>query len=407
VTTLSLTKAALTYLRALCLDIPNRRVGSDGNRAAVAFFADTAASVCFQIDAASFDCIDWETEGVDLHAGGISFEAFASPYSLGCQVDAPLAAVSTVAALASADLAGRVVLLHGEIATHQLMPRHFPFYNPEEHQQIIQLLEAKAPLAIIAATTRDLEMVGSMYPFPLFEDGDFDIPSVYMTAEDGERLLEFVGQNVSLHSRAQRIPSTGHNIVAEKGRNPHHRVVLFAHIDTKADTPGAIDNAAGVVALLLLAELLADYDGELGVELVAMNGEDYYAVPGQMLYLTQNADRFDEIVLGINIDGAGYYKGGIAYSLYDCPQDIADLIHETIPVHEDIIPGEPWYQGDHGLFLYHGRPALAFTSEYLDELMADVVHTSDDTMEIVDAVKLAHLAEAIYDLISSFDHTSN
>ena len=34
--------------------------------------------------------------------------------------------------------------------------------------------------------------------------------------------------------------------------------VLCAHIDSKLNTPGALDNAAGVVTLLLLAELLAD-----------------------------------------------------------------------------------------------------------------------------------------------------
>jgi len=46
----------------------------------------------------------------------------------------------------------------------------------DEHQHIIHLLETKAPRAIIAATTRDPQMVGAMYPFPLFEDGDLIFP---------------------------------------------------------------------------------------------------------------------------------------------------------------------------------------------------------------------------------------
>ncbi len=44
------------------------------------------------------------------------------------------------------------MLVRGELAREQLMPKNFPFYQPEEHQRIIHLLEAQKPLAIIAAT---------------------------------------------------------------------------------------------------------------------------------------------------------------------------------------------------------------------------------------------------------------
>lgn len=220
--------------------------------------------------------------------------------------------MDTVESLEKAELDNRIVLLYGEIAAHQLMPKNFPFYNPDEHRHIISLLEQKQPLAIITATGRDVEMVGSVYPFPLFEDGDFDIPSVYMKDVDGERLLKHVGDVVTLHSNAQRIPASGMNVVAHKGQNRDKRMVIFAHIDAKKGTPGALDNATGVVVLLLLAELLADYDGSLSVELVAMNGEDYYSTPGHRRYLKQNEGKFDTIQLGINIDGAAYHKGAIA-----------------------------------------------------------------------------------------------
>jgi aminopeptidase YwaD len=66
--------------------------------------------------------------------------------------------------------------------------------------------------------------------------------------------------------------------VARKG-HADRRVVVFAHIDSRIGTPGANDNASGVASLLLLAQLLEDYRGSLCVELVAMNGEDYYSNP--------------------------------------------------------------------------------------------------------------------------------
>jgi aminopeptidase YwaD len=331
---------------------------------------------------------------------------------LGCRVRAPLVVISTPAELEAADLSGRIVLLRGEIAAEQLMPKNFPFYNPDHHRRIIHLLETKKPRAIVAATSRDLQGVGGIYPFPLFEDGDFDVPSVYMTEEEGNRLAEHAtataavlrGQEISLHSRAHRIPSTGCNVIARKGADPLCRVVLFAHIDARLGTPGANDNASGVVALLLLAELLADYSGKMGIEIVAMNGEDYFSNPGEQQWIALNTGKFDEIVLGINLDDIGYHRGSIAYSLYDCPADMADSIRRLFCAHQGLIEGEPWYQGDHGLFLINHRPTLAVTSELLAELMAEITHTPKDTVEIVDPAKLVTVALALRDLLLHLDH---
>jgi aminopeptidase YwaD len=374
-------------------------VGSAGNRAAIALFADVVSSFGFETESPEFDCIDWRQDGVDLAVAGSTFEAFASPYSLGCDASAPLLVLSSVEELEAAQAAGRIVLLRGELAKEQLMPKNFPFYNPDEHKRIIQLLETKKPLALIAATSRDVEMVGSMYPFPLFEDGDFDIPSVYMTDEEGIRIAKHAGADVSLESRTQRIAAKGCNVIARKGTGPDRRVVILAHIDARMGTPGANDNASGVVVLLLLAELLADYAGDLGIEMVAMNGEDYYSNPGEQLYLALNSDRFREIVLGINLDDVGYYRGQIAYSLYGCPLELADSIRKTFSRHGGLLEGESWYQGDHGLFLINQTPALAITSELLEELMSEITHTPKDNLEIVDPAKLVNLALALRDLL--------
>jgi len=394
-----LSERAETCLRKLCVEIPSRRVGSEGNRAAADFFAGIVASFGFETDTPEFDCVDWKGEGASLTVKGAAFESFTSPYSLGCEVSAPLVVVSTVEELEAADVSNSLVLLRGDIAKEQLMPKNFPFYNPDHHRRIIKLLEAKEPRAIIAATSRDVVMVGSMYPFPLIEDGDFDIPSVYMTDEEGKRLARHAGKEISLESRAHRIAAKGCNVIARKGANPNRRVVLFAHIDARIGSPGAGDNASGVIALLLLAELLADYSGDLGIEIVALNGEDYYSNPGEQQYLAINAGRFDEIVLGINLDDVGYYRGDIAYSLYDCPPDIASSIHKVLSIYKGIVEGKPWYPGDHGLFLLNQRPALAITSELLEELMAEITHTPKDRPEIVDVTKLVSLAVALRDLL--------
>jgi aminopeptidase YwaD len=277
------------------------------------------------------------------------------------------------------------------------MPKNFVFYNPEEHQHIIALLEQKRPAAIISITGRNTALAGGVYPFPMFEDGDFDIPSVYMTEEEGKRLLSCIGKSAVLTSRSARIPAIAYNVIARKGKDTAERVVITAHIDAKKGTPGAIDNATGVATLLLLAELLKDYDGARMLELVAFNGEDYYAASGQMDYLKKNQEHFKNIVLNINIDGAGYHEGNTAVTFFDLPKALKALCNDMVETFDGITEGIPWYQGDHSMFIQHGCPAIAITSQwFLEHLDSQAItHTANDNLDIVDCRKISELAAAL------------
>ncbi len=240
-------------------------------------------------------------------------------------------------------------------------------------------------------------------PFPLIEDGDFDIPSVYMTEEEGAKLARHAGRKTVLDFQAERLPAKGCNVVARSGSHSGRRVVVCAHIDAKQGTPGALDNATGVVVLLLLAELLQDYSGKLGLEIVALNGEDYYSAPGEMQFLRDNEGKFEEIALAINMDGAGYHQGNSAYSLYGCPAEIAGPIRGVFSVQAGMIEGEPWYQSDHAIFVQQQRPALAITSDRFDELWTYVAHTARDKPEMVDPGKLVDIAQALRVLLLDLD----
>jgi aminopeptidase YwaD len=282
------------------------------------------------------------------------------------------------------------------------MPKHFPFYNPEQHQRIIALLEDKRPLAIVCATARNPDLAGGLYPFPLIEDGDFDIPSVFTTDVEGARLLSHLGQKAVLESKGRRIPAQAENVVARKGSGGR-RIVVCAHIDAKIGTPGAVDNGGGVVVLLLLAELLADYDGDLEIEIVALNGEDYYSAPGQKLYLAQNEKKMAEIMLAINLDGVGYRKGKSAYSLYGCPLDLERIVRQALDARDGTMEGPAWYQSDHSIFIQAGIPAVAITSEEFLELWSAIAHTPDDVPDLVDPGKLVESAQALRGLVLALD----
>lgn len=400
---LNLREEAERHLKYLAEKIPTRRVGSTGNRLATDFFDKTIASFGFTTECPRFECMDWTQDGAHLTVEGRSFQARVSPYSRGCSVDAPLETASSVEELKAVAASGKILLLHGKIANEPLMPKNFRFYNPDEHRQIYALLESKNPLAIITATGRNPEMAGAVYPFPMIEDGDFDIPSVYITEEEGSELAKQRGKATSLEIRSQRIPSHGFNVIARKKGTSGKRIVVLAHIDSKDGTPGALDNAGGITILLLLAELLQEHRGKHEVEIVALNGEDYYSNPGEIQFLETNEGRLGDIVLGINIDGVGYRKGKTAFSLYAAQDELANAIRKVVLRNDDLTEGTPWYQGDHMLFVLSQVPALAWTSEESAELMSSIVHTEKDTPEMIDFDKLAGTAAAIHDLIAALD----
>ena len=392
------------YLDTLCYQIPNRRVGSEGNRQATSFFGETMRSFGFEVVYPEFDCVDWQSEGAVLSMNEEVLQAQPSPYSLGALVKAPLVMASSASDLETLDLSDKILLMRGGLTQEQFLPKYFPFFQVEEQQKIIHLLETKQPRAIITATTRTPEMAGALYPFPLFEDGDFDIPSVFVTDELGARIAAYAGCDVGLEIRARRIPARACNVVARKGGNTKERMVLFAHIDAKLGTPGALDNGTGIATLLLLAELLKEYTGEKCIEIVALNGEDYYSNPGEQLYLLQNEARYEEISLGINIDGLGYVEGKTAYSMYGCPPELTAAIEAVFAQNEVFLAGEPWFQGDHAIFLMNQRPALALTSERIYELMTQFVHTDRDTPEIIDPDKVVRTALVLHQFLVQQDY---
>lgn len=394
---------ATKILQRLCVEIANRDVGSTGNRQASDYFADTIARYGFETNRQEFDCLEWVQGEAELGVDGKGFQVQVSPYSLGCNLRAPLVPIKTAAELAAVDLEDKILLLHGEIAKEQLMPKNFPFYNPENHQQIYKLLEEKAPLAIISATARNPEVAGGVYPFPMIEDGDFNIPTATMTDQEGKRLLKAAGKMTTLKIDSQRIPAKGYNVIARKGTQMNQRLVISAHIDAKPDTPGAIDNGTGVTVLLLLAELLQDYAGNLGVEIVALNGEDHYSAAGQKLYLHENAEELTSIALAVNLDGAGYFEGQTEYSCYGCSAKIEGVIERVFSNFPELRHGEQWYQSDHMIFAMKGRPAMAITSQYFLQTFNEITHTPKDHPGIVDVSKLVTTANALAAFIVAFE----
>jgi aminopeptidase YwaD len=297
-----------------------------------------------------------------------------------------------------------VIVLTGALAAEPLTPKKFPFYGSDAHSRIISALEDAEPAAVIAVTGKFPALCGALDPFPLIEDGDFSIPTGNVRPGDAGPLLAAAGRLANVEIRSERRRARARNVIASTGpRSP--RVTLIAHIDTKPGTPGAVDNAAGVVALLLAADALSPARGAdlpIGLEVLLVNGEDHYGAPGELDWLASNEGRLDEVVLALNIDGAGYREGRSAYSTYNVGPGLQAHIDRTFSEKPSLIAGPEFYQSDHAIFAMQGRPAMAITTELVNEMLDQLFHAPTDTPHQVDVDLLLDISDAITELITTW-----
>jgi aminopeptidase YwaD len=394
-----LVSKAAGYVAALCGVVPDRHVGSAGNAAAVDLFERVVSSFGFDVESTTFDCLEWEPGESWVEAGAARVPLHVGPYSLPCDATAPLAAVSTVEELEAGGFCGALLVLHGPIAREQFFPKNFSFYNPDSHKRVYAALERQAPAAVVAVTSRNPEAAGAVYPFPLIEDGDFDIPNAYVADTEAAPLIAAVGQTARVRIDSTRVPARARQLVARKRGAGAGRVVVFGHIDGRKGIPAALDNASGASSLMVLAELLADYMGPLTVEIVPLNGEDYYGANGQVIWTRANAGRFGDIVLGMNADDSGHAGAGTGVSLYGCPPDTEELVRGLIGGYTGFLEGPQWPQSDHSLFIMNGVPAIAFTAEDFMDTFREITHTPKDRPELVDPAIVVDVARFMADVI--------
>ncbi len=234
------------HLHVLVDEIGARPTGSQGNQKAGAYLKQIFSDHGWQVENPLFDCLTWESSGAELICDGKSFAVQVNPYSPTSEGRCSLIVCNTLEDLeAGGNLRGRIVVLNGDLAREPYMPLHFPFFTDEAQQRILHQLVQAQPAAVIGIHSQ-----------PLFCDGDFPVPSVTLNPIDAARLLEYRNQMVTLTIHSRRIPSTGHNVIARSASPVLPKLIICAHYDTWFDTPGAVDNAAGVTVLLALAEQL-------------------------------------------------------------------------------------------------------------------------------------------------------
>ena len=377
------TRRITEHLRVLVEEIGARPPGSAANRRATDYVHGILEHTGLAVNPLPFTCRYWVPGDGTLTVGGERLAVNPNPFSQPCDVTGPLVWLRERGELHDgAQLRGAIVILSGELAEQQVMPKAFPFFNPAEHQELVALLERQEPLAVLAVSPAEERRT------PVFEDGDLVFPSATVPPSIGARLEH--AEAIRLQLGGSLHAGEGVNLVgSSRGDGP--RVVVSAHVDSKVTTPGAFDNAGGVAVLLAVAE--AGIATFAPVDIVVFNGEDHYAAPGEQVYLA--ATDLRRVALNVNIDGAGLIGRDSTVAALACPPALEQRVGDLVESRTGWSVVEPWYESDHSIFAMQGIPSLAVTSQGVHDLLATVAHTEADTLELVDPERLTDVAEAL------------
>jgi aminopeptidase YwaD len=370
----------IEHVRQLSGSIGPRPIGSAGNQAAAVYIGEVLRSAGLDVEEQEFACPVWEHEETVLETGGVRVEAAANVYSPACDVAAPTVAVGTVAELETADIAGRLCILAGDLSSAPLTPKGYANYTSERDERIVALLEEKRPAAVITVNLRPGCFTS------LIEDWHLPFASATVAAEGGLALLRDLGRPSRLRIAAGSRPSRSANVVGRRRGVRPERVVLCAHYDTKVGTPGALDNAAGVAVVLAVAEALAERGLQAGLECIAFSDHEYYGL-GNAEYLRRNGHELPGILAVINLDGVGYRLGTNTVAIMANSADFRTQVDDLMKGLPGAMWTDPWPQSDHSVFAYRGVPSIAVTS-------IGATHLSHRPVDTVDWVGPEKLAEA-------------
>lgn len=380
------------HLERLAVDIGARPSGSPGNRAAAEYLAHVFHACGLEVERQGFACPGWEANSAELEFAGEALPVAANAYSPPCDVSAPLVPVCTMAELERAELRGRIAVLYGELSQAPLAAKSW-FLRDEREARLVELLEQKAPAALVTVQNRPGELER------LVEDWEFAVPSVTAPVHAARTLLTGPARRARLQIRSRRWQTTTCNIIGRKPGPRGARLVFCAHYDTKIDTPGAGDNGGGVAVLLALAQRLPELPLACGLEFVAFTNEEYLPL-GDDEYVRRGEAAFGEILAAVNFDGVGSWAGANTITAMAGAPEFEAAVRRCQGRFPGVAWVEPWPESNHSTFAWRGVPSVACSNTAVRGL----AHLRSDTIEWMSRQKLEEivalgvsLAEELHD----------
>jgi aminopeptidase YwaD len=212
-------------------------------------------------------------------------------------------------------------------------------------------------------------------------------------------------------TRSFRLPNgrTSRNVVVRFPGATRKTIILGAHMDTKAPSPGANDNGSGCGALLEIARCLAQRKAYATVELVFFGAEemidanpDHHHFGSRFHVKDMSAGARKNAAGMISVDMIGYGPSFVVRSMGTGPQTMVDLLLQQAKKRSLRLsylrdPGASGWS-DHEAFERAGIPAAWI--EWRDD---PVYHTSADTSGHLVTAKLRAAGQFVLGVVYGMD----
>ena len=177
----------------------------------------------------------------------------------------------------------------------------------------------------------------------------------------------------------------GINVIGRIPGKSKNEILIIAHLDSIFNTPGANDNAASVIVMLMLAHAASARENNHTLTFMASDSEEYVFEGAYHYAASRIADNtMKDIKYVLNFDSLTY---GPNLWINSKDQSVKDMIRD---IHKDLnIESTPIYGENDGFvmdslpFKPSGAKALHANSRGYDEKTLPVYHRPDDTADKV------------------------
>lgn len=193
-------------------------------------------------------------------------------------------------------------------------------------------------------------------------------------------------------------------VVTKPGNNPSY-YVISSHYDTVPGSPGADDDATGVITSLAIAAALAPCQLEYSVRFIAFDQEERKMTGAYHYARTEaNAHRAEQILGDIQVEMTGYDADGDgAFNIVHCDKPmnmpLVKVIEDTVKEQNlALFPvGGCTTRSDHQAFWSIDRPAIAVSELFFAEVpdRTPCYHQSCDTYDKVNFNYMDKLARVL------------
>ena len=370
----------------LCVERP---LGSSGNNEVIKSLTSGFSELNYTSIELPMECTVWNSDHSYIRQNDTMLKINPGPFSLDLSGNFPAKSLSNVSELRSVNRFSGILIFKDDLAKETIMPKNYPFYFPDEHRDIYDLIETIQPRGIIAITGKDTS--SGMNPFPLFEDANMLIPTAFV--QNINRID--CSKEISITINSGRKKAKSKQLIFRKEGTEKEIILVCAHMDSKYFTNAALDNASGVYTLYETARLIDN--NTYTIEIVPFNGEESPEAAGELAYLQYLSDNNYTVKTVINIDSPGHIGSENAFSFYNFDENKKKQLTAENRINE----GTQWYSGDHAMFMFREIPCIAITSSDMFEDSINLTHTEKDTPGKIDINLLTQLSKTIAKIINN------